>query len=333
MTRCLRLNLTLSIKRVQRPAYQSGRNAFSLVELLTVVAILGVLVALLMPAIQAARETARRSTCTNNLRQLGLALQNYHAAHKRFPPGRGAPLPLVFSTHAYLLPFLEAGSLESQVDFASPPTSFTVGPTFYDGAPNHNAATQSVAVFLCPSDEQQGQIAGSSFGATNYAANAGSGVLSSGNIVDADGVFFTGSEIAFRNLVRGSSHTVAFSERLLGPGGIHGSPAPDESARLMRELPLSSDPSEASCAEASSGEWFTERGSKWILGNYGNTLYNHLYTPNAAAVDCMNMTQQKGLLTARSNHPGGVVVQYCDGSQRFVADDIQLEAWRELARR
>jgi hypothetical protein len=101
----------------------------------------------------------------------------------------------------------------------------------------------------------------------------------------------------------------------------------------MLELPLASDPNENLCAADGSGSWYSLRGAKWILGNYGNTLYNHYYTPNSDNWDCMNLSQQKGLLAARSNHPRGVVAQYCDGSQKFVEDDINLEVWRTSAMR
>ncbi len=306
-----------------------GRGAFTLVELLTVTSIIGVLVAMLLPAVQAAREASRRMTCGNHVRQIGLAAQNYHAAYGKFPPGRGAPLPSVFSTHAFLLPFLEEISLRELVDFAAPPTSFTVGATAYDGTPNYAAATRRVAIFLCPSDPAAGDIAGSLYGATNYAANAGSGRLNAGNIVESDGVFYTNSAVGFRHLLRGSSATVAFSERTLGVGQTYDA-APND---LMLELPLASDPGDSSCAANNSGSWYGQRGAKWILGNYGNTLYNHYYAPNSEVWDCMNLSQQKGLLGARSHHPSGVVTQYCDGSQKFIDNDIDVELWRDMAMR
>ena len=80
--------------------------------------------------------------------------------------------------------------------------------------------------------------------------------------------------------------------------------------------------------------WNPERGAKWILGNYGNTLYNHDLSPNPPGVwDCMDVRQQKGRLAARSGHPGGVVVLFCDGGVRFVADGTSADVWQGLATR
>lgn len=301
---------------------------FTLVELLIVVSIVSVLAALLLPAVQAARESARRTDCGNRLRQIGLALHLYHGAQGSFPPGRGAPLPKVFSAQAFLLPYLEAGSLSIQIDFTAPPTSFDVGPTHYDGAANLAAAIQVAPILLCPSDATGGRIEGSAFGATNYVANVGSGTVNVGDINDADGVFYGNSRTAFRHLLRGSSHTVAFSERTLGAGS-----EANILNRQILELPLALDPTEENCTSPQTGEWYGQRGGKWILGNYGNTLYNHYASPNVGEWDCMNMTQQKGRLAARSDHPGGVMAQYCDGSQKFMEEGVSLDVWRDSARR
>ena len=149
----------------------------------------------------------------------------------------------------------------------------------------------------------------------------------------ADGVFYTNSSIGFRDLVDGSSHTAAFSERMLGTGLAQSTTTPDQPALYILELGNGIDVSVAACAALGTGSWYAQRGAKWILGNYGNTLYNHFYTPNAAQWDCMNQAQQKAQMGPRSNHPGGVNVLFCDGSVRFALDAIDVTVWRGAATR
>lgn len=90
---------------------------------------------------------------------------------------------------------------------------------------------------------------------------------------------------------------------------------------------------EDACDNPAVGPQNAERGGKWIVGNYGNTLYNHGLMPNSTTIDCLNATQQKGQLTARSRHPGGLQVGFCDGHVRFVSDAIDAAIWRSLATR
>ncbi len=306
----------------------------TLVELLTVIAIVGILIALLLPAVQSTREAARRMSCQNNLRQLGLALQNHHAATKRFPPGRGGPFPRVFSAHAFLLPYCE-GTAYGQIDLTRPPITFTLSSgAVLDGSANQRAAAAAVPVFLCPSEiASGGRVPGSSFGATNYASCAGSGTIGHGTLSDADGVFYSASQTRFRDLLDGSSHTAAFSERILGGSVPAAASGPADPRFSIWEFADRRDTTAAQCGERGGGSWYDDRGEKWIMGNYGNTLYNHALPPNGRDWDCMNITQQMGLMAARSFHPGGVHVALCDGSVRQLSDSVDLSLWRGLATR
>jgi hypothetical protein len=283
--------------------------------------------------VQSAREAARRMTCQNHLRQLTLALHEFHDTYRRFPAGRGTPLPVIFSPQARLLPYVEQTALQHRIDFTSAPTTFGIPGKTFDGSANYQAAVTVVPLLLCPSDGRRGQVPGSLYGGTNYVACSGSGTVGYGTLNDADGLFYLGSTVRFADVLDGTSHTVAFSERMLGTGHP---PAVFNSrtTRLwMWELPGGGDPTPSTCLARSSGGWYDHRGAKWILGNYGNTLYNHSLPPNATSYDCMNMQQQKGLLAARSQHPGGVIGSWCDGSVQFVADTIELRVWRAVGTR
>ena len=298
------------------------KKGFTLIELLVVIAIIAVLIGLLLPAVQKVREAASRIKCANNLKQLGLALHNYEGANKVFPQARN-PYPLVHSGLSRLLPFVEQDNLQRLCDYTTPPTSAT----------NVVASQTKVPMFLCPSDSINGQVPGYPDFGTNYVANNGSGTVGYGLIASGDGIF-TQSPIKVADVADGLSNTVAMSESVMGTGTVPTGIPTDRRliATSVLEVPGGTDPTPAACGSAA-GAWSAKRGAKWIDGHYGNSLYNHFYTPNPNTWDCGNASHNKGLSTARSWHLGGVNVLLLDGSVRFVRDSIDLATWRGLSTR
>jgi len=175
------------------------RRAFTLIEVLVTIAVIGVLVALILPAVQSAREAARRSTCSNNLRQLGIALHSYGSALGSFPNGLNG---MQFSLHVMLLPYLEQRDLYNTINMSG---TSAPGPNMVNGT----AVRTVVSVLLCPSDGSQ--VAGGS--GTNYA-----GCLGYGYQVHKDNGFFIHpqTESVPVTVPDGSSSTVAIAEVLRG---------------------------------------------------------------------------------------------------------------------
>ncbi|MBC7968410.1 MAG: DUF1559 domain-containing protein, partial [Fuerstia sp.] len=140
------------------------RRGFTLIELLVVIAIIAILIALLLPAVQQAREAARRTQCKNNLKQLALAIHNYHDTHKVYPFGKGASYPGApvyarWSQHAMLLPYIEQANLYQSINFSAPPETPGMGgvlafmPAYVSPTGINSVASRAVIPgFFCPSD-------------------------------------------------------------------------------------------------------------------------------------------------------------------------------------
>jgi type II secretory pathway pseudopilin PulG len=308
------------------------------VELLVVIAIIGVLVALLLPAVQAAREAARRAHCTNNVKQIGLAMHNFHSARNHFPRGyywESAPGDDTdFNRNEneatwvyYLLPYLEETSVSDRTD-----KTRGFGFAVVDGT-NETVIGKTLATFVCPSGEQA-EPWNKAYAKGSYVANNGIGPMRDSTTSDIPverpvprtslmststaGVFFLNSDMKAGKITDGTSHTAFVSE-----------------IRMVAET------------EQITRVWAKEdfRGA---LHYPEGPLYHHNYTPNSLVPDgvrtgqcvdlpaapCVeaytNWRPRELMLTARSYHVGGVNLLLGDGGVRFVDDSIDLISWQAL---
>lgn len=180
------------------------RDGFTLVEILVVLTVIGVLVGLLLPGIQAAREAARRMQCSNNLRQIGLALHSYHSAYKRFPPGGIQVRPEVgdgkqFAWSAFILPQLEENAVFEQIDFDYA----------FDDPVNADVAAIPISTFICPSTPRS-ELTSLGRGVSDYGGIYGERITQPND--PPSGFLIHDVALRFRDITDGTTHTYAVGE-------------------------------------------------------------------------------------------------------------------------
>jgi prepilin-type N-terminal cleavage/methylation domain-containing protein/prepilin-type processing-associated H-X9-DG protein len=319
-------------------------SAFTLIESLVAVSVIGILIGLLIPAIHAAREAARRSQCRNNLRQIGIALHAYAAQNQTFPINitfipsnlvQGPRTVRFYSTFVRLLPHMDQPALYSAVNF-----SFESD--WVRGQPaNLTVYRTTLAVLLCPSD-------GSSFGTqagNSYRGNVGVGPTwsTSAETPDSGNGFYSFPEVTRpASFADGLAHTAAYSERLRGSGPE--GPGPGAPERDFGDL--SPFPEASMCDADTALEWcrvagrvtfprFLHSGETWFLTGADYTNYCHAQVPNGPVPDALHRgyVPAQGIVTARSWHAGGVNLLMGDGAVRFASESMEQRVWRALGTR
>lgn len=313
-------------------------KGFTLVELLVVIAIIGILVALLLPAIQAAREAARRSECANNLKQLALAVQNYHDSHKAFPPSRGGHNTSMYSNppgscrgwydsnglswRALILPYIEQQSLYDQIDFSDMLQSNCWGT---NPTRQYVHGRTRVDAFLCPSDPTppHGNWGGQQ--PTNYAGIYGARETNNPFQRNAQYGYtchtrslrgiFEWDTVSMRDVVDGTSNTVMIGEVYRGKVLYRygGSGNTETGERCMA--------------------WIEESG--WCGAETGtppNFVDERTSTPANQRGDIVNWTDsvhscKAGRMPISSLHPGGAQAAYADGSTQFIPESVDQGVW------
>lgn len=295
-------------------------RGFTIIELIVVVFVIFILVALLIPAVQAARESARRAGCVNNMKQFGIALNNYEIIHKSYPQGSNGAF---YSAHVMLLPQLDQLALYNAVNFnvPSPIASFS------DGGANSTVGLTKISVFTCPSDGDALQSATS-----NYAWNGGLGYQET-NFV---GTFATQASADFRSIssadiTDGLSNTAAMSEWKIGHMNNNDDSSvvfkinnPDNYSAFIQEC------ENASRATTEFGAW--AKAAYWYEGHYSFTLLNFNSLPNSKS--CLyDFSFDNGNWPASSYHGSGANVLFHDSHVFFYNNTVAKNLWNGIGTR
>jgi prepilin-type processing-associated H-X9-DG protein len=312
--------------------------------LLVVIAIIGILVGLLLPAVQAAREAARRMQCSNNFKQLGLSLHNYHDTNNKFPPrigGDAFALNYTPSGIMRLLPFIEQTPLYSQISSRQ-----TIGATTYppfnvaSWDTNYKPWSAKISVFLCPSDGESAST--SSIGRCSYHFSNGDyagwwgdpttrGPFEVWALYPDWSAWYSGGPKGFAGLRDGSSNTLAMSERgIPGPntaGMIATAVATNQSAAI--NYSGTSSPIACMATRGGGGQYAAGVATgNWAQGSYSygwqgrNAEISTILPPNSPSCSVYAEDWNAVMFTATSYHTGGVNTVFMDGSVRFMSNSV-----------
>jgi prepilin-type N-terminal cleavage/methylation domain-containing protein/prepilin-type processing-associated H-X9-DG protein len=329
------------------------RRAFTLIELLVVIAIIAVLIGLLLPAVQAAREAARRIQCTNNLKQIGLAVHNYHDAIGTLPLGcavsfdaGGNPLFQGWGITARILPYMEDQNKFNACNFS----------LANETPQNDTAMRVTTATYLCPSDGLNQTIFiddGQPRNNTNYGFNRGDwyvwGVTTTAPKPNSP--FRANACVNLAGVIDGLSNTIFAAEvkshtpYLLNCTGLIYAPLIATPMPGPNDSP-STIPQYTGCSGGISELRLDSGHSEWEDGNTSQAGFTFAWPPNkqtpgvfggvkVADTDLIAFREENGgstfaAITARSYHPGGVNVLFGDGSVRFVKNSVAGITWRAL---